>query len=261
MQPSDTEVASSAENAEPNAQLDYQATASKPQEKPHAQPASSAAEHAQPQPAGSAGTASTTQEAEPPQASTAAAQPPTGPLSSSAEAVAEPLPGKGTEAAASAAVGQDAPSKQQHEQEVGPFGGPYGGTVPLLLDTAEFNTDAGAPPVGSDSLQDSGSSAYLMLPHAHALDVHGGQAGCIAQHSLTDLSNTESVDFLDTSEDESEETKPSFVAPLPLDEAGRNATEAILPSQDEPEDPVLHSLCELVTRLLRVPMCGVAPPL
>ena len=54
-----------------------------------------------------------------------------------------------------------------------------------------------------------------------------------------------------------ENDKPSFVAPLPLDEAGRNATEAILPSQDEPEDPVLHSLCELVNRLLDVPMTGV----
>ena len=66
-----------------------------------------------------------------------------------------------------------------------------------------------------------------------------------------------SLGILDTQSD-LDEAKPSFVAPLPLDEAGRNATEALLPSQDASEDPALHALCVLINRLLDVPMSGAA---
>ena len=65
-----------------------------------------------------------------------------------------------------------------------------------------------------------------------------------------------SVDFLDTDSQDELDIKPSYVAPVPFDEAGRNATEAILPSQEEAEDPALHALCELTNTLLKVPMTG-----
>ena len=146
MQPTETEAASSAENAEPNAQLDSQATPGRLQEKPRAQPVSSAAEHAQPQPS-SAGTASTEHNAEPAQASPPAAQPST----RSAEPAALQPPDKSAQATAPAGQPQEPPSssQQQTEQDVGPYGGPYGGTVPLLLDTADFNaTDNGKPAMG-----------------------------------------------------------------------------------------------------------------
>ena len=37
----------------------------------------------------------------------------------------------------------------------------------------------------------------------------------------------------------------------------RNATVSCLAGPEEEEDPVLHSLCELVTRLLSVPIAGL----
>ena len=55
--------------------------------------------------------------------------------------------------------------------------------------------------------------------------------------------------------------RPNYAAPLPMDEVGRQATVGCFVDcmdWQREADPALQALCELVTRLLKVPLAGEA---
>ena len=126
-----------------------------------------------------------------------------------------------------AAAKPSSSSRPQPAAGLAPFGGPSGGQLGLPAQLGDPFSDSSAGMLLADVCCRSAWSGHLLLNTSLCADSSKLQA-----------------------------FRPAYAAPLPLDEADRQAAVSTILEPCLDTDPVLESLCELVKRLLKTNLAG-----
>ena len=152
----------------------------------------------------------------------------------------------------------------------GPFGGALGGSVALpycseLLTGSSFESTEGQPlppPCTHPALPHLCNTGCRVPCHAQAAVIISPCSQTSGTSHTTRPSQGQRAGSLDADgwHTESDDSRPSYAAPLPMDEEARQATVGCLLDFDQEADPALQALCELVTHFLEVPIAGGEGP-